>query len=71
MDIVSNFFSVNYNVDGRVWKRVIRIRNLFLSTVLRALTADQCYLYAGNVTDSDEDRAGYSLTAKAIKKPVM
>ena len=37
------------------------------STVLRALTADQCYLYAGNVTDSDEDRAGYSLTVKVDK----
>lgn len=65
---VSNFFSGNYNVDGRVWEESYPDQKLPISsTVLRALTADQCYLYAGNVTDSDEDRAGYSLTVKVDK----
>ena len=58
----------NYNVDGRVWEESYPDQKLPISsTVLRALTADQCYLYAGNVTDSDEDRAGYSLTVKVDK----
>ena len=31
------------------------------------MASDQCYLYAGNVAENDEDRAGYSLTVKVDK----
>lgn len=65
---VSNFFSGNYNVDGKVWEENYPEQKLPISsTVLRALTVDQCYLYAGSVTETDEDRAGYSLTVKVDK----
>lgn len=65
---VSNFFSGNYSVDGNVWEDNFPDQKLPISsTVLRALAADQCYLYAGNVTDTDEDRKGYSLTIKVDK----
>lgn len=65
---ISNFFSGNYSVDGRVWEEDFPDQKLpITSTILRALAADQCYLYAGNVTESDEDRAEYSLTVRIDK----
>lgn len=65
---VSNFISGNYSVDGRVWEKNFPDQKLPISsTVLRALSADQCYLYAGNVTETDEDRDVYSLTVKVDK----
>ena len=66
---ISNFFSGNYNVDGKVWEENYPNQKLPISsTVLRALAADQCYLYAGNVTESDEYRTGYSFTVKVDKE---
>ena len=65
---ISNFFSGNYNVDGKVWEENYPNQKLPISSaVLRALASDQCYLYAGNVAENDEDRAGYSLTVKVDK----
>lgn len=65
---ISNLFSGNYNVDGKVWEESYPAQKLPISsTVLRALAADQCYLYAGNVTENDEDRSEYSLTVKINK----
>ena len=65
---INNFFSGSYNVDGRVWEENYPDQKLPISsTVLRALAADQCYLYTGNVTESNEDRAEYSLTVKIDK----
>lgn len=62
---VSNFISGNYSVDGKLWEENFPNQKLpITSTVLRALSADQCYLFAGNVIETDEDRDEYSLTVK-------
>lgn len=65
---ISNFFSGNYNVDGKVWEENFPNQKLPISSaILRALSADQCYLYAGNVEETDEFRAEYSFTVKIDK----
>lgn len=65
---ISNFFSGTYSVNGNVWEDSNSGQKLSISSAsLYALSSNTCYLYTGSVTESDEDRSGYTLTVSVDK----
>lgn len=65
---ISNFFSGSYSVNGWASEFNNQGQKMTITAAsLHALGSNTCYLYCGNVTESDEDRAGYTMTVTVDK----